>query len=911
MRRWYVVCAVALAVLPMVACAWADEPVEDLWRSRGGLRDTRVSRSDGSLWFAEGANLVHLSAGGERLFRSGPLLGFAYELAVDPGNASGWALEANLDNLLHFAADGTLLSITPGYDNWSDLEASPADGAVWVIERDGFAGPDTDPQVARVDSSGVEVWRSPWPSRLSIVADAADGSAWAVDKSSSEAVHVAPDGHELGRTPGVAAVYEVDPRDHSVWAEDEASQRLLHCASDGSVIWRQTTGQRCAYARVSPLDGAIWVTPYVPPPMSPPPTSLPPLSAQAGGMEYFVDHRAASGELLASYSHAAIYGFNDLDGSAWLCETGDPEHWLVQYSAEDTELRRFASPPKTVYLGYSPVDNTFWAAGYLSNSYPRPYTDIHRLGADGAVLWAESLDALYGGWVDPRDSSCWALNLPDLNCSEPELVHLAFDGSELGRSPLSDGLPYEHLRIEISPTDGSWWVKGSKGYHGLPDDSESVLLRLAPDGSEVWRRSLQGRREGYWTFAVDSADDSVWAMTTLQPEPPVEVPQGLIYHFAADGTQLWEGQVDSTSLSALAVDTADRSVVVAAQYIHPGALGSTQRIIRFSSTGEVLSQTEPPLYAIGAVAVRPSDGSIYGLGYSDSLDGPVVFRMSDAGEVLWAVSNIAEPEGMAFDAADGSVWVTNSGGYLEGYGTFADASVIHLAEDGTRLWRGRRFSVPEWIDLDPRSGTVWVSDVRNKQLIHLGVPSPFPDVPASSWAFDEISACVEAGIVYGFPEGDYKPGLPVTRGQMAVYIARGLAGGEAAMPTGPAEATFPDVPTDHWAYAYIEYAAANNVVQGYPEGDYKPDKSVTRDQMAVYIARAMVAPTTSVLADYVPSDPRNFPDALSDYWAYTYIEYCVEQGVVGGYSEGDYKPTVVVTRDQMAVYVARAFGLTE
>ena len=75
------------------------------------------------------------------------------------------------------------------------------------------------------------------------------------------------------------------------------------------------------------------------------------------------------------------------------------------------------------------------------------------------------------------------------------------------------------------------------------------------------------------------------------------------------------------------------------------------------------------------------------------------------------------------------------------------------------------------------------------------------------------------------------------------------------------------------------------------------------------MARAMVARTTSVLTDCVPADPRNLPDVTTDHWAYSYVEYCVEHGVVGGYPDGSYRPDVVVTRDQMAVYVARAFEL--
>ena len=193
------------------------------------------------------------------------------------------------------------------------------------------------------------------------------------------------------------------------------------------------------------------------------------------------------------------------------------------------------------------------------------------------------------------------------------------------------------------------------------------------------------------------------------------------------------------------------------------------------------------------------------------------------------------------------------------------------------------------------------------------------DVASDNWAFDAVAACVQAGIVTGYEDDTYHPEYPVTRDQMAVYLARGLAGGEDNVPAGPATATFEDVRTDNWAYDHVEYCYDQNIVQGYTATTYAPTVEVTRDQMAVYVARALVAPTGEAeLADYEPADPRNFPDVpttgygedgTEPFWAYRHIEYCVEHGVVEGYDDGCYHPEIVVTRDQMAVYVARAFGL--
>lgn len=186
----------------------------------------------------------------------------------------------------------------------------------------------------------------------------------------------------------------------------------------------------------------------------------------------------------------------------------------------------------------------------------------------------------------------------------------------------------------------------------------------------------------------------------------------------------------------------------------------------------------------------------------------------------------------------------------------------------------------------------------------------FEDVPLDHWAFYEIGGCEAAGIVSGYSKGLYCPEFRVSRDQMAVFISRGMAGGDVHVPTGPAEASFPDVPTGYWAYDYVEYAAGSNVAQGYSDGNYHPDWLVSRGQMSVFVARAIVTPTGEEgLADYEPPDLPSFWDVPDYYWCYTHVEYLAEHGIVSGYWDGSYQPVAIVTRDQMAAYMQRAFQL--
>jgi hypothetical protein len=152
--------------------------------------------------------------------------------------------------------------------------------------------------------------------------------------------------------------------------------------------------------------------------------------------------------------------------------------------------------------------------------------------------------------------------------------------------------------------------------------------------------------------------------------------------------------------------------------------------------------------------------------------------------------------------------------------------------------------------------------------------------------------------------------LPVTRAETAVAIARALAGGDALVPPAPPWPSYRDVPETHWAFRYIEYAKSLGVISGYPDGTFKPEAPVGRAQMAVFLARALVAPESDAgLTDYSPPFLPTFTDVAPEYWAYSAIEYLADPSreIVQGNPDGSYHPEQPCTRAELAALVARAF----
>lgn len=129
--------------------------------------------------------------------------------------------------------------------------------------------------------------------------------------------------------------------------------------------------------------------------------------------------------------------------------------------------------------------------------------------------------------------------------------------------------------------------------------------------------------------------------------------------------------------------------------------------------------------------------------------------------------------------------------------------------------------------------------------IHYPNPYSPPDMPpsfgdtAGHWAEDWIEALYSDGITAGCGGGNYCPNAGTTRAQMAIFLLKSKYGSSYTPPDVPP--TFGDT-AGHWAQDWIAQLAAEGITAGCGGGNYCPNNSVTRAQMAVFLTRTFNLP---------------------------------------------------------------------
>lgn len=177
-------------------------------------------------------------------------------------------------------------------------------------------------------------------------------------------------------------------------------------------------------------------------------------------------------------------------------------------------------------------------------------------------------------------------------------------------------------------------------------------------------------------------------------------------------------------------------------------------------------------------------------------------------------------------------------------------------------------------------------------------PDPYTDI-SEHWAAAEIKFLAAAGVVSG-GGGNFRPGQPVSRAEFLTMIvkAKGLA------VTKPARVSYTDISQNDWYAGAAEAATKAGWLRG-DNGKFYPQRSVTRQEMAVIVAKALDTP----LPDYPNYFALNFTDnAEIAPWAQGAIKVSVDLGLLAGRND-IFAPRDSANRAEAAFYIFKVMNV--
>jgi subtilisin family serine protease len=169
------------------------------------------------------------------------------------------------------------------------------------------------------------------------------------------------------------------------------------------------------------------------------------------------------------------------------------------------------------------------------------------------------------------------------------------------------------------------------------------------------------------------------------------------------------------------------------------------------------------------------------------------------------------------------------------------------------------------------------------------------------WGAADIEWMAERKIINGVDAGVFAPDRQVTRAEFSAMLGRALGLTE----KGEAR-PFSDVAIDSWYHDAVYQAFQAGIVEGTDKASFAPDKTITREQMAVMVMRALEYASGEKLQSSSISPVSAFKDTADmAEWARPYIQAASSAGLLNGKSDGSFHPTSATTRAEAVVVLKR------
>lgn len=177
----------------------------------------------------------------------------------------------------------------------------------------------------------------------------------------------------------------------------------------------------------------------------------------------------------------------------------------------------------------------------------------------------------------------------------------------------------------------------------------------------------------------------------------------------------------------------------------------------------------------------------------------------------------------------------------------------------------------------------------------------FPDVSENHINYEAIEYLKEKGVVNGYPDGTFGPDNPVNRAEAMKMMTLAFS----TPIDGTYEIIFPDVKSDAWYFAYVMGAREAGIINGYPDGKFRPANTVNLAESLKILLNAAHASLPEAV------DVNVFEDVPNDAWFSTYSLYAKEHNIVLADDYGKIYPNQDMSRSSFAEILYRTMIITE
>lgn len=170
----------------------------------------------------------------------------------------------------------------------------------------------------------------------------------------------------------------------------------------------------------------------------------------------------------------------------------------------------------------------------------------------------------------------------------------------------------------------------------------------------------------------------------------------------------------------------------------------------------------------------------------------------------------------------------------------------------------------------------------------------FKDVKDNHWAKSTIQEFVNKGYIGGYSDNTFKPENSITRAEFIKIVNNVFGYNEIT------NANFTDVKPGQWYYNDVCRAIKAGYINGYEDKTFRPNKQITREEVAVIITNIKQNKDTNYDKISKYKDLNNISS-----WAKSSVEGALEAKYLGGYADNTIKPKSNITRAESVATLSR------